>query len=156
MPSEAEFIFSRGEITKIRQHLHRLLVALRLLRCDEALHLPPKHRLLARQLIEVARPGARRCALTPGFLLRGLLGGDPPSFVRRLFARTKKRRNSPPFSRRSALVAGACTPASHALNEFAAKCGIVAHHQSREKVILVGHRQLRDPLTDFPWRRLDL
>src|SRR5882672_3991272 len=156
MPSEAEFIFSRSEITKIAQHLNRLIVALRLLRCDEALHLLPKHWLLARQLIKVHRPGACRCSLTLGFLPRGLLRSNLHSFLRRLFAGATKRSDRPPFSHCTALVVAVRPLASHALNEFVAKCRVVAHHQSREKVILIGHRQLREPRTDFLRPRLAL
>src|SRR6266705_2483601 len=93
--SEVGTILPRSDIPKIHEQLHRPVVILRLLGCDEALDLCPEHGLIASQLVEALRSGARRGALALVFLLRSLLGGDAPSLVSNLFARVKKLRDSP-------------------------------------------------------------
>src|SRR6267378_5466750 len=79
---EVRCIAPRGQISEIDESLQRLVVALRFHGRDEAVHLRPEHCPLARQLIEMLRPGVRGSALTLSLFLSGFFRGDTLSLLR--------------------------------------------------------------------------
>jgi hypothetical protein len=116
---------------------------------DEALHLPPKRGLAARDLVEVFRSGDRGIARSSGLRFRALLRLDAPTLFSALLGLVEKLNDGSPLDRRLARSLATPVHSRHALKQFARERVVVPRDQSREKVVLFGERQLRKPRLDF-------
>src|SRR5689334_2199805 len=70
---EISSLFPCGEIAKIGEQLYRLVVVVRLLGGNKALHLVPKSWFLAGDVVEMLRPRNRCLTLSPGPLWKRCL-----------------------------------------------------------------------------------
>lgn len=75
--AEVGAIRARGEVAKIREESHRLVVAFRLIGGDKLLHTLPKGGLRSRKHVEMLDPRCRGPAFASGRFPGRLLGFDP-------------------------------------------------------------------------------
>ena len=78
-------VAASGEVAKIDQMQHRLIVILREPCDDEPIHVGPQSRFLTREPVESVRAGKGGFALATGLLLRGLERGGSLPLRRSLF-----------------------------------------------------------------------